>query len=231
MHDDRSRRWRAARHPCGCGPTIPGTTSSRCAAASRRPARAGFQREPLRPVAGARAQAMLEQLDALHRYPDPLGADLKRALAARARRRRGADPARQRLARIADAAGAGVRRAGRRRGVLAIRLRRVRAGGAGRRRDAARGATALPRDAPMPRGHDLDAIAARDRAGDAPGLPGQSEQSDRHLVRPRRARRVPGARAAAGDRGGGRGLRRDAPMPIRRWTSALPLLARFPNMW
>ena len=62
-----------------------------------------------------------------------------------ARRRRRADRARQRLARTADAAGAGVRRAGRRRGDVAVRVRGVPDRHAGRRRDAARRAGAAAR--------------------------------------------------------------------------------------
>src|SRR3546814_9033578 len=53
----------------------------------------------------------------------------------------------QRCARAADAAGAGIRRAGRGRGDVAVRLRRRRDRGAGRRRDAACRAGAASRRA------------------------------------------------------------------------------------
>ena len=49
---------------------------------------------------------------------------------------------------------------GRRRGRLAVRVRRVRAGGAGRGRDVAASRRRCRATHAMPRGHDLDAIAA-----------------------------------------------------------------------
>ena len=81
----------------------------------------------------------------------------------------------------------------------------------------------------MPRGHDLEALLAAGRAGDAHGLPRQSEQSDRHLVQRRRTRRLPGA-----------ACRRDVLVVVDEaylefvtdpaLPSALLLLERFPNL-
>lgn len=118
----------------------------------------GANENPYGPSPAARA-AIVGQLQALHRYPDPLGADLKRALAAK----QGVDVERillgngshELLMQLAQVfAGAGddvvVSRYG-----FAVFALAAQAAGAN-----LRVVEALPRDAAMPLGHDLDAIAA-----------------------------------------------------------------------
>jgi histidinol-phosphate/aromatic aminotransferase/cobyric acid decarboxylase-like protein len=64
-------------------PTIPATTWSRCAGAS--PRRNWSNSAPTRILtapARTRARGDPAALDGIHIYPDPLGGDLKRALAA-----------------------------------------------------------------------------------------------------------------------------------------------------
>lgn len=119
----------------------------------------GSNENPYGPSPAARA-AILDQLHALHRYPDPLGADLKRALAAR----HGVDPGQlllgngshELLMQLAQAfAGPGEEVVFSRYGFAVFALAAQAAGA------AARVAEALPREhAAMPLGHDLDAIAA-----------------------------------------------------------------------
>ncbi|MFD0738302.1 histidinol-phosphate transaminase [Lysobacter koreensis] len=118
----------------------------------------GSNENPYGPSPAARA-AILGQLDSLHRYPDPLGADLKRALAAR----HGVDAAQislgngshELLMQLAQVfAGAGDEVVFSRYGFAVFSLAAQAAGA------TARVVKALPRDAAMPLGHDLDAIAA-----------------------------------------------------------------------
>ncbi len=118
----------------------------------------GSNENPYGPSPAARA-AILDQLHALHRYPDPRGADLKRALAAR----HGVDVERiglgngshellMQLAQVFAGAGAEVVVA---RYAFAVFALAAQAAGAN-----LRVVEALPRAAAMPLGHDLDAIAA-----------------------------------------------------------------------
>lgn len=118
----------------------------------------GSNEHPYGPSPAARA-AILDQLHALHRYPDPLGADLKRALA----RRHGVDVAQillgngshELLMQLAQVfAGTGDEVVFSRFGFAVFALAAQAAGATSRVVDA------LPRDADMPLGHDLDAIAA-----------------------------------------------------------------------
>ncbi|MGH8086119.1 MAG: histidinol-phosphate transaminase [Lysobacter sp.] len=118
----------------------------------------GSNESPYGPSPAAR-DAVVAQLDALHRYPDPLGADLKRALAAV----HGVDATQillgngshELLMQLAQAfAGPGLDVVFSRYGFAVFALA-TRAAGA-----TARVAEALPRTAVMPLGHDLDAIAA-----------------------------------------------------------------------
>ena len=118
----------------------------------------GSNENPYGPSPAARA-AILAQLPFLHRYPDPLGADLKRALADR--HRVGVDSialgngSHELLMQLAQVfAGGGDEVLFSRFGFAVFALA-ARAAGA-----TARIAEALPRDAAMPLGHDLDAIAA-----------------------------------------------------------------------
>ena len=117
----------------------------------------GSNENPYGPGPRAR-EAAAAVLDGLHRYPDPLGGDLKRALAAK----HGVDAAQvilgngshELLMQLAQVfAGPGVDVAMSQFGfaVYAIATQAVGAN--------LRIAPALPRDASMPRGHDLDAIA------------------------------------------------------------------------
>ena len=119
----------------------------------------GSNENPYGPSPDARA-AILDQLHSLHRYPDPLGADLKRALAAK----HGVDTKQillgngshellMQLAQVFAAAGDDVvfSRYG-----FAVFALATQAAGA-----TMRIVPALPDDHPtMPLGHDLDAIAA-----------------------------------------------------------------------
>ncbi len=117
----------------------------------------GANENPHGPSPAARA-AILEQLHALHRYPDPLGADLKRALAAT----HGVDPkqillgngSHELLMQLAQVfTGPGDEVVFSRYGFAVFALATQAAGA------TARVADALPRTAAMPLGHDLDAIA------------------------------------------------------------------------
>ncbi|WP_200954814.1 MULTISPECIES: histidinol-phosphate transaminase [unclassified Lysobacter] len=103
--------------------------------------------------------AVLAQLDQLHRYPDPLGADLKRALAAK----HGVATAQillgngshELLMQLAQVfAGPGDEVVFSRYGFAVFALATQAAGA------TMRIVEALPRSAAMPAGHDLDAIAA-----------------------------------------------------------------------
>ncbi|MBW8807568.1 MAG: histidinol-phosphate transaminase [Lysobacter sp.] len=118
----------------------------------------GSNENPYGPSPAAR-EAILESLHALHRYPDPLGADLKRALAAR----HGVDVAQLQLGngshellmQLAQVfAGPGDEVVFSRYGFAVFVLATQCAGA------TMRVVEALPRDAAMPCGHDLDAIAA-----------------------------------------------------------------------
>ncbi len=129
----------------------------RCAAASGL-VELGSNENPYGPGPRALAAATAALGD-VHRYPDPLGGGLKRALAAK----HGVDTSQlvlgngshELLMQLAQVfAGPGVDVVASQFGfaVYAIAARAVGA--------TLRVASALPRDAPMPRGHDLDAIAA-----------------------------------------------------------------------
>ncbi len=118
----------------------------------------GSNENPYGPSPRAR-EAAAAVLGELHRYPDPLGGDLRRALAAR----HGIDTdqvvlgngSHELLMQLAQVfAGPGVEVAFSQYGfaVFAIAAQAVGA--------TARVAPALPAEAPMPRGHDLDAVAA-----------------------------------------------------------------------
>jgi len=118
----------------------------------------GSNENPYGPSPAARA-AVVGQMDALHRYPDPLGADLKRALAVT----HGVDTTQillgngshELLMQLAQAfAGPGCDVVFSRYGFAVFALA-TRASGA-----TMRIAEALPLTAAMPLGHDLDAIAA-----------------------------------------------------------------------
>ncbi len=118
----------------------------------------GSNENPYGPSEAAR-QAIVDQLHALHRYPDPLGADLKRALASR----HGVDTTQillgngshELLMQLAQVfAGAGDEVVFSRYGFAVFALATQAAGATLRIVDA------LPREhATMPLGHDLDAIA------------------------------------------------------------------------
>ncbi|KGQ19408.1 Histidinol-phosphate aminotransferase [Lysobacter dokdonensis DS-58] len=118
----------------------------------------GSNENPWGPSPAARA-AVLDQLHAMHRYPDPLGGDLKRALAAKHGvgleqliLGNGSHELLMQLAQVFAGAGDEVVASQFGFAVYAIA---TQAAGA-----ALRVAPALPRDhATMPRGHDLDAIA------------------------------------------------------------------------
>jgi histidinol-phosphate aminotransferase len=118
----------------------------------------GSNENPWGASPAARA-AVLDSLHAMHRYPDPLGGDLKRALSAL----HGIDPSQlilgngshELLMQFAQVfAGPGDEVIASQYGfaVYAIATQAVGA--------TLRAAPALPRDAAMPRGHDLDALAA-----------------------------------------------------------------------
>ncbi|MFC3551816.1 histidinol-phosphate transaminase [Lysobacter cavernae] len=119
----------------------------------------GSNENPYGPSPAAR-EAILDQLHMLHRYPDPLGADLKRALTAR----HGVDTAQillgngshELLMQLAQVfAGAGDEVVFSRYGFAVFALATQAAGA------DLRIVEALPRDhATMPRGHDLEALAA-----------------------------------------------------------------------
>lgn len=118
----------------------------------------GANENPYGPSPDARA-AILDQLHQLHRYPDPLGGDLKRAIAAR----HGVDVTQimlgngshELLMQLSQVfAGPGTQVVFSRYGFAVFALA-TQASGA-----TARVVESLPRDAGMPLGHDLDAIAA-----------------------------------------------------------------------
>lgn len=105
-------------------------------------------------------EAVLATLDELHRYPDPLGGDLKLTLASY----HGLDTAQillgngshELLMMLAQVfAGPGLEVVASRYGFAVYALAAQAAGA------SLKLAEALPRDAAMPRGHDLDAIAAQ----------------------------------------------------------------------
>jgi histidinol-phosphate aminotransferase len=107
----------------------------------------------------AAREAVLDCLHALHRYPDPLGGDLKRALASK----HGVDAAQvllgngshELLMQFAQVfAGEGDEVVSSQYGFAVYALAAQAAGA------TLRQAPAYPRDHAMPRGHDLDAIAA-----------------------------------------------------------------------
>lgn len=117
----------------------------------------GSNENPYGPSPDARA-AMLEQLHQLHRYPDPLGGDLKRALAAKqgidAKQILLGNGSHELLMQLAQVfSGPGAEVVFSRYGFAAFALATQAADA------AARIAEALPRDAGMPLGHDLEAIA------------------------------------------------------------------------
>lgn len=123
----------------------------------------GSNENPYGPSPRARA-AMLRALDLAHRYPDPRGAELKHALATL----HGIDPAAivlgngshellMLLAQVFAGPGDGV--AWPRHGFAVFALAAQAAGA------RAQVAAALPADAPMPFGHDLDALRAAMDAG------------------------------------------------------------------
>ena len=118
----------------------------------------GSNENPYGPSPAARAAA-LDALNELHRYPDPLGGDLKRALAAH----HDVDSAQillgngshELLMQFAQVfAGPGIDVVASRYGFAVYALATQAAGA------TLRLANAYPRDHAMPRGHDLDAIAA-----------------------------------------------------------------------
>ena len=118
----------------------------------------GSNENPYGPSPAARAAA-LGALNELHRYPDPLGGDLKRSLAAH----HGVDVAQillgngshELLMQFAQVfAGPGVDIVASRYGFAVYALAAQAAGATLRLADA------YPREHAMPRGHDLDAIAA-----------------------------------------------------------------------
>jgi len=118
----------------------------------------GSNENPYGPSPDARA-AILDQLQALHRYPDPRGGDLKRALAARL----GVDATQlllgngshELLMMLAQVfAGPGSEVVVPRYGFAVFAIA-AQASGA-----TVRVAGALPREHAMPLGHDLDAVAA-----------------------------------------------------------------------
>ncbi len=118
----------------------------------------GSNENPYGPSPAAR-EAILHALHALHRYPDPLGGDLKRALA----REHGVDSAQillgngshELLMQLSQVfAGPGEEVVFSRYGFAVFALAAQAAGA------RLRIVEALPREAGMPCGHDLDAIAA-----------------------------------------------------------------------
>ncbi|MGH8082366.1 MAG: histidinol-phosphate transaminase [Lysobacter sp.] len=118
----------------------------------------GSNENPYGPSPDARA-AILDSLHALHRYPDPLGADLKRALAAKhgvdTRQIQLGNGSHELLMQLGQVfAGPGDEIVFSRYGFAVFALSTQAAGA------QMRIVEALPRDAAMPNGHDLDAIAA-----------------------------------------------------------------------
>lgn len=118
----------------------------------------GSNENPYGPSPAARA-AILDSLHALHRYPDPLGADLKRALAAKhgvdVKQIQLGNGSHELLMQLGQVfVGPGDEVVFSRYGFAVFALSTQAAGAQMRIVDA------LPRDAAMPNGHDLDAIAA-----------------------------------------------------------------------
>ncbi|MEH6418659.1 histidinol-phosphate transaminase [Pseudomonas sp. CGJS7] len=118
----------------------------------------GSNENPYGPSPAAR-EAILNSLHALHRYPDPLGADLKRALAARhgvdVKQIQLGNGSHELLMQLGQVfAGPGDEIVFSRYGFAVFALSTQAAGA---RMNIVE---ALPRDAAMPNGHDLDAIAA-----------------------------------------------------------------------
>lgn len=118
----------------------------------------GSNENPYGPSPAAR-QAILDSLHALHRYPDPLGADLKRALAAEhgvaAAQIQLGNGSHELLMQLGQVfAGPGDEIVFSRYGFAVFALATQAAGA------QMRIVEALPRDAAMPHGHDLDAIVA-----------------------------------------------------------------------
>ncbi|UJB21075.1 MULTISPECIES: histidinol-phosphate transaminase [Lysobacter] len=118
----------------------------------------GSNENPYGPSPAAR-QAILDSLHALHRYPDPLGADLKRAIAARhgvdVKQIQLGNGSHELLMQLGQVfAGPGDEIVFSRYGFAVFALSAQAAGA------QMRIVEALPRDAAMPNGHDLDAIAA-----------------------------------------------------------------------
>lgn len=118
----------------------------------------GSNENPYGPGPRAR-EAAAAMLGALHRYPDPLGGDLRRALAARYGVDAGqvvlGNGSHELLMQLAQVfAGPGVDVVFSQYGFAVFAIAAQAAGA------TARVARALPADAAMPRGHDLDAIAA-----------------------------------------------------------------------
>ena len=116
----------------------------------------GSNENPYGPSPDARA-AILDQLHQLHRYPDPLGGDLKRALASKhgvdVRQILLGNGSHELLMQLAQVfSGPGDEVVYSRYGFAVFALATQAAGA------TARIAEALPRDAAMPLGHDLDAI-------------------------------------------------------------------------
>lgn len=118
----------------------------------------GSNENPYGPSADARA-AILDNLHALHRYPDPVGGDLKRALARvhqvgveRIMLGNGSHELLMQLAQVF--AGPGQDVVFPRHGFAVFALATQAAGATMRIADA------LPRDARMPLGHDLDTLSA-----------------------------------------------------------------------
>ena len=127
-------------------------------AAAQPPLELGSNENPYGASPAAR-QAVVEALATLHVYPDPLGGDLKRALA----RHHGVDTAQillgngshELLMQFAQVfAGAGDEVVASQYGFAVYALAAQAAGA------TLQLAPALARDAPMPRGHDLDALRA-----------------------------------------------------------------------
>lgn len=118
----------------------------------------GSNENPYGPSPAARA-AVVETLGALHRYPDPLGGDLKRALAAKlgvsVDRILLGNGSHELLMQFAQVfAGPGHDVVASQYGFAVYALAAQAAGA------TLRQAPALPADHPMPRGHDLDALLA-----------------------------------------------------------------------
>ena len=155
-HDLVALRLTAAAQ--GCASAAEGRMPGAAATGAAPLLELGSNENPYGPSPAARA-AIVEQLQMLHRYPDPLGADLKRALAARhgvgveqIGLGNGSHELLMQLAQVFAGAGDDVlfSRYG-----FAVFALAAQASGANPLI-----AEVLPREAAMPLGHDLDAIAA-----------------------------------------------------------------------